>query len=287
MLRAVLYNQAMAEYILAEYNAWLGGEHQSSLSQPTFWDTNNEITKLLGNPDLLSLVDKYTQPSDDKIPGNELCFLHDEQLMSVAMRENSDKLFNLTRTPEEEVESDLKEILGDDYNDEEAREEMRQELLKDDVDHGKLDRTIAADMHLMEIDNSQLLPSPNFFDRYLNNSDEYNETRKLMKRCSFWLHFSTVFCILALWGIMFDDEDPVNLANWLKWAISIIGTIVIYYIFEKGFQVYANKKPRMKKLNELIDDTNDDYSTKGGYVYIPKKILKKKDVVGSFLNNFK
>lgn len=36
MLRAVLYNRAMAEYILAEYDAWLAGEQQSKLCQPTF-----------------------------------------------------------------------------------------------------------------------------------------------------------------------------------------------------------------------------------------------------------
>ena len=44
MLRAILYNKTMAEYIHAEYTAWLNGEHQSKLRQPTYWTINEKLT---------------------------------------------------------------------------------------------------------------------------------------------------------------------------------------------------------------------------------------------------
>ena len=90
MLRAILYNKTMAEYIHAEYTAWLKGNHQSKLRQPTYWDINEKLTDYLNNPNMLELIDKYSTITTGNISGNEVCFLHDQQLMSFAGLISSD-----------------------------------------------------------------------------------------------------------------------------------------------------------------------------------------------------
>lgn len=287
MLRAVLYNQAMAEYILAEYDAWLGGEQQSKLLQPTFWDINAMVANHLGNPDVLALIDKYSYETKGEIPGSEACFLHDKQLLSQAMSDNSDKILNRVWPSEEEIESDLKDLLGDDVND----EEDRQEALKDLLDGWPAVREpmekCMSNMEMMRQNNSALLPIPDFFDKYLNEGQEYSEVYHEMKKNDKYLHAITVIMLITDLVLIVDSDSPFSdWAAWLRWVLGIIAAIVFLCVWE-GWLIPLNNKPKHTKLNELADDINDTYKTDAGYVYIEKKILKKKDVIGSFLNNFK
>ena len=141
MLRAILYNKTMAEYIHAEYTAWLKGNHQSKLRQPTYWDINEKLTDYLNNPNMLELIDKYSTITTGNISGNEVCFLHDQQLMSFAMSLNSNKLFN---------RSALGKCLGRPFT------------------------SFDKDMFIIQDNNPVLLPSPDFFETYRDAVSEYN-----------------------------------------------------------------------------------------------------------------
>ena len=140
MLRAILYNKTMAEYIHAEYTAWLNGEHQSKLRQPTYWNINEKLTYNLYNPSMLEVIAKYSTETTGMIHGNELCFLHDRQLMSMAMSQNTNQLFNRTA---------LGKCLG------------------------KPSDSFYTDMFMMQDINPVLLPSPDFFETYLDAAYTY------------------------------------------------------------------------------------------------------------------
>lgn len=95
------------------------------------------VANHLGNPDALALIGKYSYETEGEISGSDACFLHDEQLLSQAMSVNSDKILNRVWPSEEEIESDLKDILGDDINDEEARQDALKDLLSGGPAEGK------------------------------------------------------------------------------------------------------------------------------------------------------
>lgn len=286
MLRAVLYNRAMAEYILAEYDAWLAGEQQSKLCQPTFWDVNTMVANHLGNPDALALIGKYSYETEGEISGSDACFLHDEQLLSQAMSVNSDKILNRVWPSEEEIESDLKDILGDDINDEEARQDALKDLLSGGPAEGKPMDECMTNMEMMRQNNSELLPRSDFFDKYLNEGREYSEVYHEMKKNDKYLHGFTVIFIMVDLVLIIDSQSPfAEWPGWLRWGVGIIAAIVWLCVWE-GWLIPLNNKPKHRKLKELAEDINDTFSTAAGYEYIEKKILKKKDVIGSFLNNF-
>lgn len=287
MLRAVLYNQAMAEYILAEYNAWLGGEQQSELLQPTFWDINKMVAEHLGNPDALELIDKYSLQTEGEIKGSEACFLHDGQLMSQAMSENSDKMLGRLWPSDEEIEDDLKTMLGDDVKDEEARQEALKEILKDGPAEGKPLGWCLYSMDKMKQNNSALLPSPDFFDKYLEEGSQYSTTYEEMKKNDKYLHVMTLVWLMLDYVLLIDADGLIgDWATWLRWVFGIIAAIVVLSVWE-GWLIPLNNKPKHQKLTELADDIKGSYGLAAGYEHIEKKILKKKDVVGSFLSNFK
>lgn len=287
MLRAVLYNRAMAEYILAEYEAWLGGEQQSELFRPTFWDINKMVADHLGNPDALALIDRYSFQTEGEITGSEACFLHDGQLMSQAMSENSDKVLNRIWPSDEDIEDDLKAVLGDDINDEDARQEALKDILKDWPAEGKPLSECLVNMSMMKRYNGALLPSPDFFDKYIEEGQEYSATYNEMKKNDKYLHIMTLVWLMLDYLFLIDADGIIgDWAGWLRWVVGIIAAIVVLSVWE-GWLIPLNNKPKHKKLKELADDIDGTYGLAAGYERVEKKILKKKDVVGSFFKNFK
>lgn len=290
MLRAVTYNRLMATYIMAEYNAWLGGEQQSELLLPTYWDANKEIAELLGNPDPFDMPRYYAigaidsrRHNGETIPGNDLCFLHDEQLMSQFMSENTDKMLGRTWPTEEEIEEDLKNTLGDDINDEELREATLKDILSNYPIEDKpmgLPGTLFALHHF----NSILLPRPDFFDEFVEAEREYDETYNKMKKDNIILHINTFVLLMLDYLFLIDGDGLIgNWASWLRWVVGIIVAIAVLFLWE-GWYIPLRNKSKHEKMTELADDVDNTYKTAAGYQYIEKKILKKKNVVGSFLN---
>ena len=252
MLRAILYNKTMAEYIHAEYTAWLNGEHQSKLRQPTYWTINEKLTYNLYNPSMLEVIAKYSTETTGMIHGNELCFLHDRQLMSMAMSKNTNQLFNRTA---------LGKCLG------------------------KPSDSFYTDMFMMQDINPVLLPSPDFFETYLDAAYKYGNIYKKIKWKIGIVHVFGIFCLLETIGgvfMLFDGEFQEILVPVL-FVIGLFGGLT--YLFE-GILRVSIKRRNKTKLGELAKTCKEEYKTAAGYVAIRKKSLKKKDVLNSFLSNF-
>lgn len=248
MLRAILYNKTMAEYIHAEYTAWLKGNHQSKLRQPTYWDINEKLTDYLNNPNMLELIDKYSTITTGNISGNEVCFLHDQQLMSFAMSLNSNKLFN---------RSALGKCLGRPFT------------------------SFDKDMFIIQDNNPVLLPSPDFFETYRDAVSEYNNIYDRMNwKISMVRLFGLIFVVGLIGSILtlFDGDIGVGLLG-----ICFNGTLS-YLFYVKIIE--SIKKNNNVNLKTIANNSKKEYKTAAGYVAIRKKRLEKKDVLNSFLSNF-
>lgn len=248
MLRAILYNKTMAEYIHAEYTAWLNGEHQSKLRQPTYWDINEKLTDYLNNPNMLELIDKYSTITTGNISGNEVCFLHDQQLMSFAMSLNSNKLFN---------RSALGKCLGRPFT------------------------SFDKDMFIIQDNNPVLLPSPDFFETYRDAVSEYNNIYDRMNwKISMVRLFGLIFVVGLIGSILtlFDGDIGVGLLG-----ICFNGTLS-YLFYVKIIE--SIKENNNVNLKTIANNSKKEYKTAAGYVAIRKKRLEKKDVLNSFLSNF-
>ena len=248
MLRAILYNKTMAEYIHAEYTAWLKGNHQSKLRQPTYWDINEKLTDYLNNPNMLELIDKYSTITTGNISGNEVCFLHDQQLMSFAMSLNSNKLFN---------RSALGKCLGRPFT------------------------SFDKDMFIIQDNNPVLLPSPDFFETYRDAVSEYNNIYDRMNwKISMVRLFGLIFVVGLIGSILtlFDGDIGVGLLG-----ICFNGTFS-YLFYVKIIE--SIKKNNNVNLKTIANNSKKEYKTAAGYVAIRKKRLEKKDVLNSFLSNF-
>ena len=248
MLRAILYNKTMAEYIHAEYTAWLKGNHQSKLRQPTYWDINEKLTDYLNNPNMLELIDKYSTITTGNISGNEVCFLHDQQLMSFAMSLNSNKLFN---------RSALGKCLGRPFT------------------------SFDKDMFIIQDNNPVLLPSPDFFETYRDAVSEYNNIYDRMNwKISMVRLFGLIFIVGLIGSILtlFDGDIGVGLLG-----ICFNGTFS-YLFYVKIIE--SIKKNNNVNLKTIANNGKKEYKTAAGYVAIRKKRLEKKDVLNSFLSNF-
>lgn len=248
MLRAILYNKTMAEYIHAEYTAWLKGNHQSKLRQPTYWDINEKLTDYLNNPNMLELIDKYSTITTGNISGNEVCFLHDQQLMSFAMSLNSNKLFN---------RSALGKCLGRPFT------------------------SFDKDMFIIQDNNPVLLPSPDFFETYRDAVSEYNNIYDRMNwKISMVRLFGLIFVVGLIGSILtlFDGDIGVGLLG-----ICFNGTLS-YLFYVKIIE--SIKENNNVNLKTIANNSKKEYKTAAGYVAIRKKSLKKKDVLNSFLSNF-
>lgn len=248
MLRAILYNKTMAEYIHAEYTAWLKGNHQSKLRQPTYWDINEKLTDYLNNPNMLELIDKYSTITTGNISGNEVCFLHDQQLMSFAMSLNSNKLFN---------RSALGKCLGRPFT------------------------SFDNDMFIIQDNNPILLPSPDFFETYRDAVSEYNNIYDRMNwKISIVKLFGLIFVVGLIGSILtlFDGDIGVGLLG-----ICFNGTLS-YLFYVKIIE--SIKENNNVNLKTIANNSKKEYKTAAGYVAIRKKRLEKKDVLNSFLSNF-
>lgn len=248
MLRAILYNKTMAEYIHAEYTAWLKGNHQSKLRQPTYWDINEKLTDYLNNPNMLELIDKYSTITTGNISGNEVCFLHDQQLMSFAMSLNSNKLFN---------RSALGKCLGRPFT------------------------SFDKDMFIIQDNNPVLLPSPDFFETYRDAVSEYNNIYDRMNwKISMVRLFGLIFVVGLIGSILtlFDGAIGVGLLG-----ICFNGTLS-YLFYVKIIE--SIKENNNVNLKTIANNSKKEYKTAAGYVAIRKKRLEKKDVLNSFLSNF-
>lgn len=248
MLRAILYNKTMAEYIHAEYTAWLKGNHQSKLRQPTYWDINEKLTDYLNNPNMLELIDKYSTITTGNISGNEVCFLHDQQLMSFAMSLNSNKLFN---------RSALGKCLGRPFT------------------------SFDKDMFIIQDNNPVLLPSPDFFETYRDAVSEYNNIYDRMNwKISMVRLFGLIFVVGLIGSILtlFDGDIGVGLLG-----ICFNGTLS-YLFYVKIIE--SIKENNNVNLKTIANNSKKEYKTAAGYVVIRKKRLEKKDVLNSFLSNF-
>lgn len=248
MLRAILYNKTMAEYIHAEYTAWLKGNHQSKLRQPTYWDINEKLTDYLNNPNMLELIDKYSTITTGNISGNEVCFLHDQQLMSFAMSLNSNKLFN---------RSALGKCLGRPFT------------------------SFDKDMFIIQDNNPVLLPSPDFFETYRDAVSEYNNIYDRMNwKISMVRLFGLIFVVGLIGSILtlFDGDIGVGLLG-----ICFNGTLS-YLFYVKIIE--SIKENNNVNLKTIANNSKKEYKTAAGYVAIRKKRLEKKDVLNSFLSNF-
>lgn len=248
MLRAILYNKTMAEYIHAEYTAWLKGNHQSKLRQPTYWDINEKLTDYLNNPNMLELIDKYSTITTGNISGNEVCFLHDQQLMSFAMSLNSNKLFN---------RSALGKCLGRPFT------------------------SFDKDMFIIQDNNPVLLPSPEFFETYRDAVSEYNNIYDRMNwKISMVRLFGLIFVVGLIGSILtlFDGDIGVGLLG-----ICFNGTLS-YLFYVKIIE--SIKENNNVNLKTIANNSKKEYKTAAGYVAIRKKRLEKKDVLNSFLSNF-
>ena len=248
MLRAILYNKTMAEYIHAEYTAWLKGNHQSKLRQPTYWDINEKLTDYLNNPNMLELIDKYSTITTGNISGNEVCFLHDQQLMSFAMSLNSNKLFN---------RSALGKCLGRPFT------------------------SFDKDMFIIQDNNPVLLPSPDFFETYRDAVSEYNNIYDRMNwKISMVRLFGLIFVVGLIGSILtlFDGNIGVGLLG-----ICFNGTLS-YLFYVKIIE--SIKENNNVNLKTIANNSKKEYKTAAGYVAIRKKRLEKKDVLNSFLSNF-
>ena len=248
MLRAILYNKTMAEYIHAEYTAWLKGNHQSKLRQPTYWDINEKLTDYLNNPNMLELIDKYSTITTGNISGNEVCFLHDQQLMSFAMSLNSNKLFN---------RSALGKCLGRPFT------------------------SFDKDMFIIQDNNPVLLPSPDFFETYRDAVSEYNNIYDRMNwKISMVRLFGLIFVVGLIGSILtlFDGDIGVGLLG-----ICFNGTLS-YLFYVKIIE--SIKENNNVNLKTIANNSKKEYKTAAGYVAIRKKSLEKKDVLNSFLSNF-
>ena len=248
MLRAILYNKTMAEYIHAEYTAWLKGNHQSKLRQPTYWDINEKLTDYLNNPNMLELIDKYSTITTGNISGNEVCFLHDQQLMSFAMSLNSNKLFN---------RSALGKCLGRPFT------------------------SFDKDMFIIQDNNPVLLPSPDFFETYRDAVSEYNNIYDRMNwKISMVRLFGLIFIVGLIGSILtlFDGDIGVGLLG-----ICFNGTLS-YLFYVKIIE--SIKENNNVNLKTIANNSKKEYKTAAGYVAIRKKRLEKKDVLNSFLSNF-
>ena len=248
MLRAILYNKTMAEYIHAEYTAWLKGNHQSKLRQPTYWDINEKLTDYLNNPNMLELIDTYSTITTGNISGNEVCFLHDQQLMSFAMSLNSNKLFN---------RSALGKCLGRPFT------------------------SFDKDMFIIQDNNPVLLPSPDFFETYRDAVSEYNNIYDRMNwKISMVRLFGLIFVVGLIGSILtlFDGDIGVGLLG-----ICFNGTLS-YLFYVKIIE--SIKENNNVNLKTIANNSKKEYKTAAGYVAIRKKRLEKKDVLNSFLSNF-
>ena len=248
MLRAILYNKTMAEYIHAEYTAWLKGNHQSKLRQPTYWDINEKLTDYLNNPNMLELIDKYSTITTGNISGNEVCFLHDQQLMSFAMSLNSNKLFN---------RSALGKCLGRPFT------------------------SFDKDMFIIQDNNPVLLPSPDFFETYRDAVSEYNNIYDRMNwKISMVRLFGLIFVVGLIGSILtlFDGDIGVGL-------LGICFNRTFSYLFYVKI-IEKLKKNNNVNLKTIANNSKKEYKTAAGYVAIRKKRLEKKDVLNSFLSNF-
>ena len=248
MLRAILYNKTMAEYIHAEYTAWLKGNHQSKLRQPTYWDINEKLTDYLNNPNMLELIDKYSTITTGNISGNEVCFLHDQQLMSFAMSLNSNKLFN--------------------------RSALGKCLVRPFTSFDK-------DMFIIQDNNPVLLPSPDFFETYRDAVSEYNNIYDRMNwKISMVRLFGLIFVVGLIGSILtlFDGDIGVGLLG-----ICFHGTLS-YLFYVKIIE--SIKENNNVNLKTIANNSKKEYKTAAGYVAIRKKRLEKKDVLNSFLSNF-
>ena len=248
MLRAILYNKTMAEYIHAEYTAWLNGEHQSKVRQPTYWDINEKLTDYLNNPNMLELIDKYSTITTGNISGNEVCFLHDQQLMSFAMSLNSNKLFN---------RSALGKCLGRPFT------------------------SFDKDMFIIQDNNPVLLPSPDFFETYRDAVSEYNNIYDRMNwKISMVRLFGLIFVVGLIGSILtlFDGDIGVGL-------LGICFNVTLSYLFYVKI-IESIKENNNVNLKTIANNSKKEYKTAAGYVAIRKKRLEKKDVLNSFLSNF-
>lgn len=248
MLRAILYNKTMAEYIHAEYTAWLNGEHQSKLSQPTYWNINEKLMDYLKKPNMLELIDKYSTITTGNISGNEVCFLHDQQLMSFAMSLNSNKLFNCSASGK---------CLG------------------------KPSTSFDTDMFIIQDNNPVLLPSSDFFETYRDAVSEYNSIYESMNwKISIVKFFGLIFVFGLIGSIvaLFDGEIGLGL-------LGICFNGVLSYLFYVKI-IESIEENNKVKLETIAKNSKKEYKTAAGYVAIRKKSLKKKDVLNSFLSNF-
>ena len=248
MLRAILYNKTMAEYIHAEYTAWLKGNHQSKLRQPTYWDINEKLTDYLNNPNMLELIDKYSTITTGNISGNEVCFLHDQQLMSFAMSLNSNKLFN---------RSALGKCLGRPFT------------------------SFDKDMFIIQDNNPVLLPSPDFFETYRDAVSEYNNIYDRMNwKISMVRLFGLIFVVGLIGSILtlFDGDIGVGLLG-----ICFNGTLSYLFYVKLIESIKENNNVNLKTI---ANNSKKEYKPAAGYVAIRKKRLEKKDVLNSFLSNF-
>lgn len=247
MLRAAAFNQAMAEYILAEYNAWIDGNQQSKLRQPTYWNVNKDILKQLGEPDLLEMIDRYSANSVS-VSGKELCVLHDSQLLSVEISENNSRLFDTglqSRRPAGGID-------------------------------GVMERLEGVKQH-----NGMLLPEPSFFDDYTSNVYDLQENNSTLKKTKTAINIC-MLAALVLVAILFIN---LSWAVWLRWVLGIICELLVLGGIASLDEHFT--EPLVNKGKIIIKRNYDGYREKSGYIYIPKQNLERKSVVGSFLNNFK
>lgn len=247
MFRAAAYNQAMAEYVLAEYNAWLEGSQQSKMKQPTYWDINKGILKQFGEPDLLELIDKYSS-ENASASGNELFVLHDNQLLSMLVSENNSRLFDV------------------------GLESLRPA--------GGIHRVI-GDIEGVKRINDMLLPSPSFFDDYISKAWEHEEKQESLSKTKKVFHISLLVGMILV-AILFIN---LSWAVWLRWVLGIICELVVLSVITGLESMFTN--PIEKDDRAIMSSNYRAYRKQAGYIYISKRRLEKKSVIDSFLNNFK
>ena len=197
---------------------------------------------------MLEVIAKYSTETTGMIHGNELCFLHDRQLMSMAMSQNTNQLFNRTA---------LGKCLG------------------------KPSDSFYTDMFMMQDINPVLLPSPDFFETYIDASYEYGNIYKKIKWKIGIVHVFGILCLLETIGcviLLFQEFFGIGLFMVGFWGL-------LTYLFE-GILRVSIKRRNKTKLGELAKTCKEEYKTAAGYVAIRKKRLEKKDVLNSFLRNF-
>lgn len=140
-------------------------------------------------------------------------------------------------------------------------------------------------MFMMQDINPVLLPSPDFFETYIDAAYKYGNIYKKIKWKIGIVHVFGIFCLLeTICGVfmLFAGEFQETLVLGL-FAIGLFGGLT--YLFEGILRVRIKKRNKTK-LGELAKTSKEEYKTAAGYVAIRKKSLKKKDVLGSFLSNF-